>query len=48
MPAPTQAKEAFIEPKNAQCVWEKPDFKIVSLGAEVTAYLGSDADTTPI
>jgi coenzyme PQQ precursor peptide PqqA len=26
--------------------WEKPDFNQVDLGAEVTAYLGSDTDPT--
>ena len=28
--------------------WEKPSFTLVSLGAEVTAYLGSDTDATPV
>jgi coenzyme PQQ precursor peptide PqqA len=28
--------------------WEKPDFTVTSLGAEVTAYLGSDTDPTPV
>jgi len=28
--------------------WEKPDFTVVSLGAEVTAYLGNDAERTPV
>jgi len=28
--------------------WEKPDFNRVDLGAEVTAYLGSDTDATPV
>ncbi len=29
-------------------VWEKPKFTVISLGAEVTAYLGSDTDPTPV
>ncbi len=29
-------------------IWEKPSFTVVSLGAEVTAYLGSDTDATPV
>lgn len=28
--------------------WEKPDFNHVSLGAEVTAYLGSETDSAPL
>ncbi len=28
--------------------WEKPSFSQISLGAEVTAYLGSDTDATPV
>jgi coenzyme PQQ precursor peptide PqqA len=28
--------------------WEKPSFSVVALGAEVTAYLGSDTDPTPL
>lgn len=26
-------------------IWEKPDFSHVPLGAEVTAYVGSETDT---
>jgi coenzyme PQQ precursor peptide PqqA len=28
--------------------WEKPSITVISLGAEVTAYLGSDTDATPV
>jgi coenzyme PQQ precursor peptide PqqA len=52
----TGCKGVFGTPKNAVIVrrstamqiWEKPSFTVVSLGAEVTAYLGSDTDATPV
>ncbi len=28
--------------------WQKPDFTVIALGAEVTAYLGNDAERTPV